>query len=504
MYDLLIDGMIFAGAGLMVYNIYGFLRFAGRVKEQRSWKRSSAVLYIPVILLVLFLLGYLIVGLFGAPDLVMGGILFGGSIFVFVVYRMLNSIVTQVMESERLEAELMAAEQSNRAKTKFLATVSHEMRTPMNVILGLTRIVLLEPELSDVIRDHLEKIDLSARHLLGLINNILELNRIEDGDMSVFKEPFSLRAYIDQVNAMFQTVCEEKGLSYVVTGMEKITAPRYIGDGDMLKHVLLGLLDNAVKYTEAPGHVELLIETVEWESETGGAEEGSLQGFRFSVKDTGIGMDPAFLDRAFETFSQEDGSFTDRYGGSGLGLAVTKRQVELMGGQITVESQKHVGSTFAVTLCLIPAEAEEEPPGPVAESESAQMLDSLEGRRVLIVEDLPANAEIVEDLLELEGAETDHAENGQVGLDMFAASSAGYYDAILMDLRMPVMDGMEATRRIRGLNRLDAETVPIIALTANAAEEDVRECAKAGMNVHLAKPADADQLYDTLKRLIRK
>jgi CheY-like chemotaxis protein len=211
-------------------------------------------------------------------------------------------------------------------------------------------------------------------------------------------------------------------------------------------------------------------------------------------------MEKDFLDRAFDPFTQEDGSFTDRFGGSGLGLAVTRQHVERMGGEITAESAKGVGSTFTVTLCLTPTRSEESEEA----EEPGDMLESLKGCRILIVEDLPANAEILEDLLELEGAETEHAENGKVGLDMMAASESGYYDAILMDLRMPVMDGLEACRRIRELEHPDAGTIPIIAVTANAAEQDVRECQYVGMNAHLAKPADADLLYDTLKRMIRK
>jgi CheY-like chemotaxis protein len=196
----------------------------------------------------------------------------------------------------------------------------------------------------------------------------------------------------------------------------------------------------------------------------------------------------------FDTFAQEDASSTKRHGGSGLGLAVAKQIIDLSGGTISVNSKKNVGSVFTVTLPLEPAAPEKTPDAP----DSAGV--PLAGRRVLIVEDIAENAEILADLLELEGVETEHAENGQIGLEMFSASPPGYYDAIMMDMRMPVMDGLEATRRIRALERADAKRIPIIAVTANAFESDIKASLDAGMNVHLAKPADSDMLYGTLRR----
>jgi CheY-like chemotaxis protein len=214
---------------------------------------------------------------------------------------------------------------------------------------------------------------------------------------------------------------------------------------------------------------------------------------QFIVRDTGIGMSQDFIDKAFEPLVREDGSSTTRYRGIGLGLTVTLEKVKLLGGGIRVDSEKGKGTEFTV---IIPMKRREE-------NEKEQEV-SLENRRILIVEDTPENAEITADLLELEGAETEHAENGQIALDMYSASKAGYYDAILMDLRMPVMDGLEATRQIRALNRPEAKTIPIIALTANAFDSDVRESFEAGMNEHLIKPVDADLLYATLKKLVRR
>jgi len=479
--------MVYLGSALMVYNIFGFVRFARSVRARKLWNGNDRILYIPVILLVIFLLGYLIIGFFGRPDLIVAGILLGGSIFVFVMYWMLSSIMKRILANEETEAKLLAAEEASRAKANFLATMSHEMRTPMNVILGLDELALNNPELSPQTRQQLEKIGQSGRHLLGLINNILEMNNIEANSLELRQEPFRMEDMLDQVNAIVNTVCDEKGLDYHFT-LGPDAGGCYAGDMMQLKTVLLHLLNNAVKYTDMPGDVRFSVER--------DGTEGEKARLRFTVSDTGVGIDKEFLPRIFEPFAQEDSSTTNRYGGTGLSLTVTKNIVERMGGAITVKSKKGCGSTFVVELPLPTAVCDETPAA--AEEEI-----SLAGRRILLAEDIPENAEIVMDILELEDVETVHAENGQIALDLFRESAENYYDVVLMDLRMPVMDGLEATRRIRALSRRDAKTVPIIALTANAYESDIKASLEAGMNAHLAKPADADMLYATIKQWIK-
>ena len=485
MLKTIISCMVFCGTALMLYNIYGFIRFERYVRKQKAFEKNYSILYIPIALLILFLLGYIAVGAFGNPDLIVAAILFGGSIFVFIIYLLLERITQRILENEKLESKLMATEEASRAKTAFLASISHEMRTPMNVIMGLDSIALLDPSLTSETKQHLEKIGLSAKHLLGMINNILVMNNIESGKLEIQSETFSLADVVSQVSAITETLCSQKGLTYH-SAVQPEAEGTYRGDFLQLKQVLLSILDNAVKYTDAPGTVSLDIGI--------DADGESVRTLRFAVSDTGIGIDKDFLPKVFEVFTQEDGSFTNRFGGSGLSMAVTKNTVELMGGTISVSSEKNVGSVFTITIPLeyIKEQQEETVPETV----------SLAGRRVLIVEDLPENAEIVQDLLELEDVQTEHAENGQVALEMFDQSPLDYYDAILMDLRMPVMDGLEATRHIRAMPRADAKTIPIIALTANAFESDVRNSLDAGMNAHLAKPTDADMLYETLKRFI--
>ena len=497
MLHAVILAMVYLGSTLMVYNIYGFVRFARSAQDGAEWGSEKRMFYLPITLLVLFLLGYLGVGLFGNPDLLVAGILFGGSIFVFVMYRFLERVTKKIRDNERLSTDLLVAEKSNQVKTEFLATMSHEMRTPMNVIMGLDAIALKDPDLSPQTREYLEKIGLSAQHMLSLINKILYINESDVDIAAIKNDEFSLSAALSQINVIAQTLCEGKGLDYAVESDDTIH-DACVGDETQVKEVLLSLLDNAVKYTEAPGSVSLRIRLCETANDA--------QTVSFTVSDTGIGMSEDFLSQLFVAFSQEDGSMTSRYGGSGLSLARSKSVVDRMGGSIEATSKKGEGSTFVVTLpfVVVCKTGEEAADASTSALEEQQGVESLEGRCVLVVEDQETNAEIVADLLEIEGAQTEHAENGQVAVEMVAKSQPYYYDAILMDLRMPVMDGYTATRHIRGLDRPDAQAVPIIALTANAFQSDVDQSLDAGMNAHLAKPADADLLYKTLMENMRE
>ena len=488
--------MVYLGSALMIYNIVGFLRFARYIRGMKMWRWGDRILYVPITLLVLFLLGYLMVGFFGKPDILVAGILFGGSIFVFVMYKLFTGIIQRVIEIEHLEAELLAAEASNRAKSSFLASVSHEMRTPMNVILGLDALALKNPELPDVTREQLEKIGQSARHLSDLINGILDMQQIEKGEMTLHSESFSLKEALEEIDAVASADCEKKGLEYQ-TAYAQCATREYTGDVQRLKQALLALLENAVKFTDAPGTVRFSVACTK--------ERGACSGIRFAVSDTGIGISEDFLPKILEPFAQEDASYTNRFGGSGMGLTVANSIVTQMGGRIEAVSRKGEGSTFTVILPMIPAEPCDKLCMGKCECCSgcggdAGQPATLAGRRVLIVDDIIENAEIVSDLLELEDVESEIAANGRIAVDMVESSAPYYYDAVLMDLRMPVMDGVEAARRIRALEREDARTIPIIALSANDAENDIQQTRDAGMNDHLVKPVDADKLYVTLGR----
>ena len=522
-----------------------------------------------------------------------------------------------------LSDALKTAEEASKAKTIFLSSMSHEIRTPMNAIIGLDSLALHEKDLSPKTRDYLEKIGSSAEHLLGLINDILDMSRIENGRLAIRNEEFSFSKMLEQVNTIASGQCNEKGLEYNCHIKGHID-DYYIGDDMKIRQVLINILGNAVKFTPKGGKVELTAE------KTASFDKKST--LRITISDTGIGMSKEYLPKLFEAFSQENTSSTNKYGSSGLGMAITKSIVEMMNGKIEVESEKDKGTTFTVTLTLQDSERKPENDGEIeihpnemtvlvidddevaaehaklvlenagiavetalSGSQAVEMvkvrharreaynliivdwkmpeMDGLEttrqirkvtgdesaiiiltaynwddileeafaagvdsfiakpifsealidefknalkkkqmkiekkkadltGKRVLLAEDMDVNAQIMMEVLKMREIEADHAENGKIALEMFKNHEEGYYSAILMDMRMPEMDGLEATAAIRKLDRADAKQIPIIALTANAFDEDVQRSLQAGLNAHLSKPVQPDVLFETLEGLI--
>ena len=525
---------------------------------------------------------------------------------------------------DALKAALDTAEAANKAKTTFLSNMSHEIRTPMNAIIGLDNIALSDPGISDRTREHLTKIGVSANHLLSIINDILDMSRIESGRMVIRNEEFSFPKLLEQVNTIISGQCRDKDIEYTCRTSGKIDE-YYIGDDMKLRQVMINILGNAVKFTPSGGKVTFLVEEM--------ARYDGKATLRLTFSDTGIGMSKEYLPKLFEAFTQEDSSTTSKYGSTGLGMPITKSIVELMNGHIEVESEKGKGTTFTVTVTLTESAHSRETrnmdsirPGdmnvlvidddPIAcehakvvlgqvgiscetassgrealemvnmhharrsdyhlilvdwkmpemdglettreirsilgtdtpiiiltsynwdeivEEARAAGVDTfvakplfagtvldefrdafdrkseaqneikadLEGRRVLLAEDVEVNADIMVMVLAMRGVTADVAENGRIALEKFSAQPEGTYDAILMDMRMPEMDGLEATRAIRALDRADSKTVPIIALTANAFDEDVQRSLQAGLNAHLSKPVDPDTLFETLESLIK-
>ena len=529
-------------------------------------------------------------------------------------------------KNQALSDALDAAEEASRAKTTFLSNMSHEIRTPMNAIIGLDTLALNEEGISGTTRDYLEKIGDSARHLLGLINDILDMSRIESGRMAIKNEEFSFSKMIEQINTMFSGQCEEKKIAYKCE-MEGHLEDCYISDQIKIKQVLINILGNAVKFTPENGSVCFRVEKK--------AAFDNKTTICFKISDTGIGMSSEYLPKLFDTFSQENDVSVNKYGSSGLGMAITKSIVDMMNGKIEVESEKGKGTTFTVTLTLLDAgrsssgaieETEIKPhelnvlvidddqiacdhsklvleqTGIRAETalsgrEALEMIklrharhepynliiidwkmpemdgvettraireevgdesaiiiltaynwddileealeagvDSfaakplfagnlmdefktalskkrqtedkkdrkvdLSGCRILLAEDMLINAEIMKEVLKMNKMETEIAENGRIAVEMFESHDPGYYAAILMDMRMPEMDGLEAASAIRALDREDAKKIPIIALTANAFDEDVQRSLQAGMNAHLSKPVEPELLIRTIEELV--
>lgn len=400
-------------------------------------------------------------------------------------------------KNQALADALASAEEANNAKTAFLSRMSHEIRTPMNAILGLDHIALSNADISETTRDQLEKIDAAARHLLSILNDILDMSQIQAGSVSVAHEEFSLDELLEQLDASVGPLCDEKSIAYE-RHMSGDTDEFYIGDGEKLRQILDNIISNAVKFTPEQGSIKFSIERL--------AHYENRTTLKFTVSDSGIGMDQEFIPRIFETFSQENEGISSDYGSTGLGLSITKNLVDMMNGKIDVDSIKGQGSTFRVTLTFDDSKREA---GKVkAAGRPAADKTDLTGKRILLAEDMPVNAEIIKMVLQMRNMVTEHAENGRIAVEMFADHPAGYYDAILMDLRMPEMDGLTATVKIREMagqdDHHDAAGIPIIALTANAFAEDVQRSLQSGLNAHLSKPVEPDILFSTLEEFISK
>ena len=389
-----------------------------------------------------------------------------------------------------VEAALEVAEKASKAKTDFLSNMSHDIRTPMNAIIGITTLMKNELHQPEKLAEHLGKLETSGRLLLGIINDILDMSRIESGKTTLNIEKTNLPQQVSQLDSIIRQQASQRRQTFTVEN--HVQHENVLADPNRLNQVLMNILSNAVKYTPQGGHIRLEVEEL--------THTEHYAKYRFVVQDDGIGMSEAYQKTLFEPFTREEKSGTNRVQGTGLGMAITKSIVDLMGGTIHVESAPGKGSRFEVVLELpIDAEADKVQTASALPEED-EAVSPLSGMKFLCAEDNAINAEILEMLLETKGASCTICSNGQEIVDAFASVKPGEYDMILMDVQMPVMDGLEATRRIRNGENPLGRTIPILAMTANAFLEDMQKSKEAGMDEHLSKPVDIAALEQTVKR----
>ena len=387
---------------------------------------------------------------------------------------------------------LQTAENANKAKTDFLSNMSHDIRTPMNAIIGMTSLIRHDAGNKDKVIEYADKIDISSQHLLGIINDVLDMSKIEAGK-TVFKyTDFSMPDLIEELNTIFQPQIAERNQTLMVI-KENIRHEWVNGDQVHLMQIFSNLLSNAVKYTQEGGKIQFLVEECETKSSV-------YAKYRFLVSDNGMGMSADFKETIFDPFTRAEGSVTNKIQGTGLGMAITRNLVEAMGGTIDVESELGQGSCFEVLIDLRIAE-DRSVSSTVQEEKNEQNDNIFQGMRFLCAEDNELNAEILTELLKIEGAECTICENGEEILKTFEKSAPGDYDMILMDVQMPVMNGYEATKAIRRSSHELAKKIPIIAMTANAFSEDIQHSLAAGMNAHVSKPVDMKTLEKTIRRI---
>lgn len=402
-----------------------------------------------------------------------------------------DSYEEEQRQNERLYYALMDARHANQEKNEFLERMSHEIRTPMNSIIGLSYLTKEYVGHERQVLENLDKINKSAHFLLSFIDDILNLSQIESGNVAMVQQDVELESFLADLSRKAEKWAKEKQIAFAMERRGDFDR-EYCFDADKLGKALLNILENAIKYTQQEGRVDFIVERLHDAN-----EEATI---RFEIRDNGIGIEESFLPYIYDPFEQEEEHGTTLNGGTGLGLSIARNIIEFMGGKIDAYSEKGKGSTFVVTVTLQKVADYETS---LRKQSKQEKLDyDFSGKRALLVEDNEVNIEITRNILTHKNLEVEVAINGEEGVNAFLSHEPGYYDVILMDIRMPVMDGLTATQQIRSAEHADSRRIPIIAMTANVFEEDVRKSFEAGMDAHLSKPVDIKQMYFVLDSMI--
>jgi signal transduction histidine kinase/CheY-like chemotaxis protein len=411
-----------------------------------------------------------------------------GMTYVFFYFQKRRNAEKDKQQQIALAKALKAAEEANHAKSDFLSRMSHDIRTPINGIVGMTGIALRNTTNPERVEDCLHKIHESSQHLCSLIDDVLDMSRIESGKVSENKAPFDMILTAEKCSSIIRGQLLDKKIDFL-TDFETIQHSKLMGDAPHLERIIINILGNAVKFTKEGGKIIFRIQEL--------TDDGKNALFRMQFQDTGVGMSKEFLPKVFDAFAQDINKSRTNYQGTGLGMSITKQFVEMLHGTIDVKSEKDVGTEFTVEIPFtIDWNVEES--GVPKQNEL-----TLAGYKILLVEDNEINAEIAAEILENAGAEVAVAQNGRIAVDVCAKSAESYFDLILMDIMMPDMDGLTATRAIRSMERTDMQTIPVIAMTANAFAEDRKSAMEAGMNGYLTKPIDAETLVREIKEASR-
>jgi signal transduction histidine kinase/CheY-like chemotaxis protein len=413
--------------------------------------------------------------------------------------------IEKVLYQEEQQRQLLTlaarqAEAANHAKSDFLSNMSHDIRTPMNAILGMTSIARMHMDDKERVSDALDKIAYSGKHLLGLINSVLDMSKIESGKITLEEEPFSVTELVDETLSLLQVQISDKNQDLVVN-KSTLVHPYVLGDAQRLQQIFLNILGNATKFTPEGGKIALTV----WEKESLVTDRGC---YEFIFEDTGIGMEAEFVEQIFEPFSRAADSRTTKIEGTGLGMSIAVSIARMMGGDIQVESTLGEGSRFTVTVYLKIDKYKHQLPEQEKLAVSSQEIAEFKsqdyhGKRVLLVEDNPLNVEVATELLHTVGVEVEQAGNGAESIEMLKKNPPGYYEMIFMDIQMPVMNGYEAAGKIRSMSRKDFKKIPIIAMSADAFADDVKRSLEAGMDAHIAKPIDISRLEEVIEKYLK-